>query len=395
MMSASAAVNRKPNPGEHMEIPEVNTEAIEAVDWAYGSNRMWAVSDDSFFPCEKTEKILPSGQYVINCSDSKGIYFTRKITNMDNLLVLPDSKAQKVLQSIEHFWNCEKKFKKHGFLWKRGIMLFGPPGGGKCLGKDTPVMMFDGTIKMVQNIQVGEQIMGDDSKPRNILTTCIGQEMLYKIKPMKGDSYIVNESHILSLKLSRKGEYKDAYVDVSVKDYLNQSNWFKTSYKGYRAAIDFPKRSINIDPYWLGVWLGDGHSKRTEITTADHEIDTYCEHYANQLGMKATRYKDSRSKCWGVKIVGKKRGWHLANHLKTMLIDYDLINNKHIPQEYLSNDYETRMQLLSGLIDSDGHVYHDGTMIEYSTKLPQLRDDVLFLARSLGFAAYSKEKYVN
>src|ERR1017187_5755406 len=133
MMSASAAVNRKPNPGEHMEIPEVNTEAIEAVDWAYGSNRMWAVSDDSFFPCEKTEKTLPSGQYVINCSDSKGIYFTRKITNMDNLLVLPDSKAQKVLQSIEHFWNCEKKFKKHGFLWKRGIMLFGPPGGGKTV----------------------------------------------------------------------------------------------------------------------------------------------------------------------------------------------------------------------------------------------------------------------
>src|ERR1039458_6389241 len=133
MTAATGSRDRDPPRPGNVEALEANQEAIEAVDWAYGSNRMWAVSDDSFFPCEKTEKTLPSGQYVINCSDSKGIYFTRKITNMDNLLVLPDSKAQRVLQSIEHFWNCEKKFKKHGFLWKRGIMLFGPPGGGKTV----------------------------------------------------------------------------------------------------------------------------------------------------------------------------------------------------------------------------------------------------------------------
>ena len=45
-------------------------------------------------------------------------------------------------------------------------------GTSKCLGKDTPVLMYDGTIKMVQDIKVGEKIMGDDSKPRNILSTC-------------------------------------------------------------------------------------------------------------------------------------------------------------------------------------------------------------------------------
>ena len=86
-------------------------------------------------------------------------------------------------------------------------MLMGPPGTGKCLAKDTPVIMFNGQIKKVQNIQIGECIMGDDSTPRFVLSLSSGKEMMYKIKQSLGDNYIVNESHILSLKMVQKPYY--------------------------------------------------------------------------------------------------------------------------------------------------------------------------------------------
>jgi len=98
----------------------------------YSGSQMWAVSGgDSYFPCAKTEGKLPPAQYIINYSEAKGIFFTRKEINLDKLLVLPDSKAERVLASIDHFWSCEAKFREHGFLWKRGIILWGPPGSGK------------------------------------------------------------------------------------------------------------------------------------------------------------------------------------------------------------------------------------------------------------------------
>ena len=75
------------------------------------------------------------------------------------------------------------------------------PGYGKCLGINTPIIMFDGSTKMIQDITTGEQVMGDDSTPRNVLSTCTGKEQLYDIIPVKGDTYRVNESHILSLKI--------------------------------------------------------------------------------------------------------------------------------------------------------------------------------------------------
>lgn len=62
------------------------------------------------------------------------------------------------------------------------------PGYGKCLGKDTPVLMYDGTVKKVQDIKRGDVLMGDDSTPRNVLSTIQGQSKLHRITPVKGDS---------------------------------------------------------------------------------------------------------------------------------------------------------------------------------------------------------------
>ena len=81
-----------------------------------------------------------------------------------------------------------------------GGLLDIPCGFGKCLSKNTPIIMYDGSIKMVQDIKVGDQLMGDDSTPRNVLSLARWREMMYDIIPNKGYKYTVNESHILSLK---------------------------------------------------------------------------------------------------------------------------------------------------------------------------------------------------
>ena len=93
--------------------------------------KMWATNDVDYFATEKAVEQLEPGQFVVKFSDNHGIYFSRQEINLDDLMVLPDSNSEKVLETIEYFWDHEAAFREHGFLWKRGILLWGPPGSGK------------------------------------------------------------------------------------------------------------------------------------------------------------------------------------------------------------------------------------------------------------------------
>lgn len=147
-------------------------------------------------------------------------------------------------------------------LNKQGsIMICMGCGIGKCLGKDTPILMYSGQRKKVQDIQVGEQIMGDDSKPRNILSVCTGSERLYKISPLyvAGDikqftPYIVNESHILSLgklALTSKGA-RFTKIDIPLLEYLSFDPHKRKDYYGYKHIPEFQEQKIEVDPYIYG-----------------------------------------------------------------------------------------------------------------------------------------------
>lgn len=156
------------------------------------------------------------------------------------------------------------KAKVYG-AWDQGhenVLAVLPTGGGKCLGKDTPILMFDGSIKLVQDVAVGDKLMGPDSKPRIVLNTCTGREMLYTVTPVKGDPYIVNESHILSLK--RRVTYKA--VNLSVKDYLRMPRYWKESHRGWRVPGVL---SQDLRPVLTGIKVeavGEGDYYGFEIT---------------------------------------------------------------------------------------------------------------------------------
>ena len=279
-----------------------------------------------------------------------------------------------------------------------GGLLDIPCGFGKCLSKNTPIMMYDGSIKMVQDIKVGDQLMGDDSTPRNVLSLARGREMMYDIIPNKGDKYTVNESHILSLKCStnhskkyRKGEI----YDISVKDYLNLPKCFHGPggpLLGFRVPIMFSKKDVDIDPYILGYWLGDGNSGNAGITSEEYEVVCYFKEYCEKINCDIIQNKDSITTRHSLhySISGKQiNNKRTPNVLLNNLRKYNLINNKHIPHDFKCNSRENRLELLAGLIDSDGSLMGNG--YDIIQKNEKLLDDIIYLARSLGFAAYKNE----
>ncbi|MEL7222810.1 MAG: Hint domain-containing homing endonuclease, partial [Bacteroidota bacterium] len=154
-----------------------------------------------------------------------------------------------------------------GFQKSDLIILAARPGMGKCLGKGTPVLLYDGTIKPVEDIQVGDLLMGDDSTPRKVLSLARGREAMYWVRQNKAMDYRVNESHILSLKKSRQeGRYeRGEVIDISLKEYLDKSGKFKSNFKGYKVGVDFPEQRLPLPPYFLGLWLGDGSSSKSTI----------------------------------------------------------------------------------------------------------------------------------
>jgi len=272
-----------------------------------------------------------------------------------------------------------------------GGILEVPCGRGKCLGINTPIMMYDGTIKMIQDIKVGDVIMGDDSTPRNVLTLARGREQMYKVKPNKGDSYIVNESHILSLKYSstvNKNTPKGTVRDISVLDYLKLPKSYHGKggvLVGYRVPIIFPKKEVKIDPYLLGYWLGDGSSRGTLITTQESYVLKYLTNdcFVNKHKTLYLQYTGAQ---YDYRINSINKTTKNSNEFMKYLREYNLIQNKHIPYDYKCNERSVQLELLAGIIDSDGS--NGCNSYDIIQKNEKILDDIIFIAKSLGFAAY-------
>lgn len=274
---------------------------------------------------------------------------------------------------------------------KRHVWGVGPQGEGKCMGLNTPILLHDGSVKLVQDILVGDRLMGPDSQPRTVLSLARGREEMFRVTPVKGEPFICNRSHILSLQRSgstnRKPDRKRGQiVNIAVSEYLHTSATFRLHHLLYRRGVEFPARPVNLDPYWLGLWLGDGTGIRPEITTADEEVVEYLNQLAvhHHCRIRVTAQSGNRSSIYT--MVGQDGH---ANVFYRHLRGYALLGKKHIPRDYKAIARTARLQLLAGLIDSDGWVNRAGYQLIFKSR--ELADDVVSLARGLGFASYIKE----
>jgi hypothetical protein len=261
----------------------------------------------------------------------------------------------------------------------QNLLLVHGVGQGKCHGIDTEILMFDGTIKKIQDIVVGDLLMGDDSTPRTVLSLARGRDKLFEIRSVKGDSYTVNSEHILSLKYTGTHDI----IDVPLDKYLEFSNKRKSSLKGYMTAVDFEHKPIDFDPYMLGNWLGDESKRDPLICCQDSAVLHYMREFAHnhnlglnyQSGYEYRFSADTRNE---------------ENVFLTFLKKHNLIHNKHVPTNYKINSRAVRLQILAGLIDTDGYLIPEGSTYEITQKSKQLTDDIIFLARSLGFYTNTK-----
>ena len=279
-----------------------------------------------------------------------------------------------------------------------GILLT----GDFCFGLGTKIMMADGTIKTVEDITTNDLVMGPDSTPRQVLRTTRGADILYRIDQGNGDSYVVNSQHSLALTRGNNGKRMEPYpggtfkrypntpdyITITAPDLASRSRKFRECFVGYKAGvIKFPEQDISVDPYFLGLWLGDGDKDTTRITTMDKEIAVYLEQYADSMNMRTVYHGWDRTEAVRIGLRGRERR---KNKLLDSLRGLGVIGNKFIPPSYLFNSEEVRLQLLAGLLDTDGS--WTGNRFSFCGTL-RLSEGVKQLVDQLGFrgALYSQK----
>jgi len=285
------------------------------------------------------------------------------------------------------------------------VSIGGFSGTGKCFAPNTKIIMSDGTIKMIKNISLGDKVLIPGGGFSEVKSIHSGYDDMYKINQKNGNSYVVNSKHILSLIksniytiefLNKNNKRKRIYIklpdtilnipiNIYIDKYFNNSN---SDVKGYKSAVEFPQKQLSIEPYFLGLWLSDDRNNEDSIYSPENEIKNYLLKYCKKINLKIKIYNYKKNKYPYYSILRNNR----KNNFKKILKKYNLINNKYIPKDYLINSRKNRLQLLAGLLDING-IYNKGGYV-IILKYKNLSNDILFLARSLGFRCSLKEKIV-
>lgn len=129
----------------------------------------------------------------------------------------------------------------------RSLLIYHSVGVGKCHAYNTPILMHDGSIKLVQDIKEGDTLMGDDSSARTVLSLAQGEDILYDIIQSNGMTYRVNSEHILVL----KGREDNSEIhEIEVRNYIGLPDSLKKGLYGYSTFVEFPERETSMEPFY-------------------------------------------------------------------------------------------------------------------------------------------------
>lgn len=260
-----------------------------------------------------------------------------------------------------------------------------------CHAAGTQILLYDGTLRPVEKISVGDVVMGWDSTPRHVLGTSRGTEEMVRICPVKGDPFEVNLSHVLTLVQTNTHPSRKEFltngtvIDVKVSEWLRWTTAKKNLFKLFRAPVDcWPEREFRIDPYHLGVLLGDGCMTikcHLSISKPGEVMAGVVKELADSFGcVVSTRGSDSNPSHY---LTNNAELW---GELQSLGLAGTDSGTKFVPQSYKVGSRRQRLLLLAGLMDTDGHL--SSGSFDYCSKSEQLARDVAFVARSVGLAAY-------
>ena len=225
----------------------------------------------------------------------------------------------------------------------------------KGLPIDTKIPTPYGFTTMGQ-ITVGDTIFDQYGKTCNVIgKSQVKFKDCFKITFDDKTSVVCDNEHLWKLHSGATVSIQD----LKINDKINVCK-----------AVDYSAKLLPIDPYVLGIWLGDDKNRNFEITNANDFIFEEIERRGYKIGIDQD----------------KRAGISCRTILKctNILKELDLINNKHIPEIYLTSSIEQRLDLLRGLMDSDGNVNSIRKQAVFTTCNKKLSDDVKRLLLSLG-----------
>jgi hypothetical protein len=261
----------------------------------------------------------------------------------------------------------------------------------ECFAKGTKILCEGFEFRNIEDIKVGDKVIIEGGKLMEVGKTCNGVDEMYLIKQPYSQDYVVNSKHRLYLEQRCK---VSSILDDGIKimtpvEAMNLDKYRKRTTHGVRSSgIDFTYKKPSIDPYLLGLWIGDGYSENGRWIVNfkdDPEILAYLKDFASQNGFRyRERYIKNNPKVVVISI-SDSNNRHTKNSICINLEKEGILNNKRIPKSYLLNSREVRLQVLAGIIDTDGYKSKPGVYcIGMARK--ELIEDISVLAKSLGFS---------
>mgnify|MGYP002624101196 CR=1 FL=1 len=286
--------------------------------------------------------------------------------------------------------------------WDEGntkTLLVLPTG---CHAKGEKLLLANGHSKKVEDITTEDKLLGSDGKARNILFLHRGESDLYKVTPIKGEPFIVTPDHRLTLIRTRQSNNPQypcerragEIVDVSVAEWMRWSKNKKHLHKLIRseAITSFPghrNAEQKIDPYFLGVIIGDGCIVcGVKVTTPDIEIKRMIHRQAEIWDLHIRTEPAGKATTYFLISERGRRSNRLVKELRHLRLYGGRAGDKFVPDIYKYADLPKRMEILAGLLDTDGNYTDKG--YDFVSKSKRLADDVAFLCRSAGLMANVK-----
>ena len=320
-------------------------------------------------------------------------------------------------QAGEGVFDLIEKFKQYPEV---GVPLYGPlintvtrgarlkkfylrsaaTGIGKAIPNYTIIPTPDGD-KRVDEIKVGDYLFGQDGKPTKVLRIYPQPESkeIWKVTFSNGTVAECCGEHLWEYRYEthRGKAYRVEDIETIYNRTLKLKNGLRdSSNKGYRfhikvnKPVEFPKKEYYLHPYIMGAFLGDGSfrynssNKSLNFSSENEEIPNYI---SKLLGDEFYPHNYTHMNYnWVFKNINNQK--HNIS-VEEFLKDFPELlmvksEDKFIPKDYLYGSIDQRFELLQGLMDTDGSIDINGRM-SFTTVSPQLRDDFIYLCRSLGF----------
>jgi phosphate starvation-inducible PhoH-like protein len=291
-----------------------------------------------------------------------------------------------------------------GRLTERGTIEVAPLAymRGRAQPYDSQVLTPEG-FRPIGSLQVGDLVIGSNGLPTPVLGVHPqGRKEVFRVRTQDGASTLCCGEHLWAVTTHsdrRRGRPRRILETQAMIGHLRAAHAHRFELPMISHPAEFEPRGVPMDPYALGLLLGDGcltTSTTPSFTTADPELALALEAVLDGIELRRKNEVDYVLR----HTAGHRGAVIVANPVTVVLRDLGLAgtrsNTKFVPELYLHNSSEVRLAVLQGLLDTDGGPvtqYGRTCRIQYGTSSARLRDGVVFLVRSLGGVAYWRTRH--